>query len=282
MPLWHGSRIDFQVPAPSYSTMKIPLYQLDAFTSKPFAGNPAAVCPLETWLDDATMQAIATENNLSETAFFVPEDEGFHLRWFTPATEVALCGHATLATAWVIFHRFDWQLQSIDFRTRSGALTAARDDDRLALNFPSQPAAPARADEALATALGALPQDTLVAGNGNVLAVLAGAQEVRALKPDFAKIARLDTFGVIATGPGASGVDFVSRYFVPKAGINEDPVTGSAHCTLTPYWARRLGKKSLYALQVSARGGELWCEDRGDRTILAGHCVPVIEGTLII
>jgi PhzF family phenazine biosynthesis protein len=282
MSLWHGTGIDFQLLAPSYSAMKIPLYQLDAFTSEPFGGNPAAICPLETWLDDATMQAIATENNLSETAFFVPEDEGFHLRWFTPAMEVALCGHATLATAWVIFHRFDWQLDSIDFRTRSGSLTVAREDDRLALNFPSQPAEPASGDEALATALGVLPEDYLVANNGNVLAVLADAEEVRAMRPDFAGIARLDAFGVIATAAGTGGVDFVSRYFVPKAGINEDPVTGSAHCTLTPYWARRLGKKSLYALQVSARGGELWCEDRGDRTIIAGHCVPVIEGTIVI
>jgi len=262
--------------------MKIPLYQIDAFTSKPLAGNPAAVCPLETWLDDATMQAIATENNLSETAFFVPEDEGFHLRWFTPAMEVTLCGHATLATAWVIFHRFDWQLQSIDFHTRSGALTVTRDDDRLALDLPSHPAVPAAGDEAVAAALGAVPQDYLVAGNGNALAVLAGAEEVRALKPDFAAIARLEADGVIATGPGGAGVDFVSRYFVPKAGINEDPVTGSAHSTLTPYWARRLGKNSLYALQVSARGGELWCEDRGDRTIVSGHCVPVIEGTIVL
>jgi PhzF family phenazine biosynthesis protein len=282
MSLWHGSAIDFQVPAPSYSAMKIPLYQLDAFTSKPFAGNPAAICPLETWLDDATMQAIATENNLSETAFFVPEDEGFHLRWFTPAMEVALCGHATLATAWVIFNRFDWQLDTIDFRTRSGLLTVARDDDRLALDLPAQPASPVGADEALATALGVLPEHNLVADNGNVLAVLTREQEVRALKPDFAEIARLGAFGVIATGPGTGGVDFVSRYFVPKAGINEDPVTGSAHCTLTPYWARRLGKTSLYAWQVSARGGELWCEDRGDRAIVAGHCVPVIEGTVVI
>lgn len=262
--------------------MKIPLYQLDAFTSKPFAGNPAAICPLETWLDDATMQAIATENNLSETAFFVPEDEGFHLRWFTPAMEVALCGHATLATAWVIFNRFDWQLDTIDFRTRSGLLTVTRDDDRLALDLPAQSAAPVGADEALAAALGVAPEHNLVANNGNVLAVLTGEQEVRALKPDFAKIARLGAFGVIVTGTGTGGVDFVSRYFVPKAGINEDPVTGSAHCTLTPYWARRLGKKSLYALQVSARGGELWCEDRGDRAIVAGHCVPVIEGTIVI
>jgi predicted PhzF superfamily epimerase YddE/YHI9 len=157
-----------------------------------------------------------------------------------------------------------------------------RDDDRLALDLPAQSATPVGADEALATALGVVPEHNLVANDGNVLAVLTGEQEVRALKPDFAKIARLGASGVIATGTGTGGVDFVSRYFVPKAGINEDPVTGSAHCTLTPYWARRLGKKSLYALQVSARGGELWCEDRGDRAVVAGHCVPVIEGTIDI
>jgi PhzF family phenazine biosynthesis protein len=262
--------------------MKIPLYQLDAFTAKPFAGNQAAVCPLETWLDDATLQAIAAENNLSETAFFVAEDEGFHLRWFTPGMEVELCGHATLATGWVIFNRFDWQLETIDFRTRSGTLTVSRDGDRLALDFPTRPAAPAAGIDAVAAALGARPKELLAAANGNALAVFATGQAVKSLTPDFAKVASLDAFGVIATGPGDNGTDFVSRYFVPKAGIDEDPVTGSAHCTLTPYWSARLEKKKLFARQVSARGGELWCEDRGPRIIIAGHCVPVIEGTIAL
>ncbi len=262
--------------------MKIPLYQVDAFTSKPLTGNPASVCPLEEWLDDAMLQAIAAENNLSETAFFVPEDEGFHLRWFTPAIEVELCGHATLATAWVIFNRFDWPLETIDFRARSGALTVSRDGDRLALDFPARPAKPVAGDDAMAAALGATPREILMAGNGNALAVFGGEREVRGLAPDFAKIATLEAFGVIATAPGDGETDFVSRYFVPKAGINEDPVTGSAHCTLVPYWSARLGKRKMFARQVSKRGGELWCEDRGDRTIIAGHCVPVIEGTLTL
>jgi PhzF family phenazine biosynthesis protein len=264
--------------------MKIPLYQLDAFTSKPFAGNSAAICPLEAWLDDVTLQAVAAENNLSETAFFVAEDEGFHLRWFTPRLEVELCGHATLATGWVIFNRFGWQLETIDFRTRSGTLAVSLDGDRLALDFPTRPAAPAAGIDEVAAALGACPKELLAADNGNALAVFATEQEVKALAPDFAKVASLDAFGVIATAPGGDGgkTDFVSRYFVPKAGISEDPVTGSAHCTLAPYWSARLEKKKLFARQVSARGGELWCEDRGPRVVIAGHCVPVIEGTITI
>jgi PhzF family phenazine biosynthesis protein len=264
--------------------MKIPLYQLDAFAAKPFTGNQAAVCPLEEWLDDATMQAIAAENNLAETAFFVAEDEGFHLRWFTPAIEVDLCGHATLATAWVIFNRFDWPLESIDFRTRSGTLTVARDGDRLAMDFPARPAAlTTRGEDGMAAALGARPTALLLADNGNALAVFGSEREVKTLTPDFARVAALDPFGVIVTAPGADGeTDFVSRYFVPKAGLNEDPVTGSAHCTLVPYWAARLGKTRFFARQVSARGGALWCEARGARTIIAGHCVPVIEGTITL
>jgi PhzF family phenazine biosynthesis protein len=261
--------------------MKIPLYQIDAFTSKPFSGNPAAVCPLEEWLDDATLQAIAAENNLAETAFFVAEDDTFHLRWFTPAIEVELCGHATLASAWVIFHRFDWPLDTIDFRSRSGVLTVSRDHERLALDFPARPAASAGGLDAAAEALGARPREMLLAANGNALAVFASEPEVRALTPDFRKVAALDPFGIIATAPGGDGTtDFVSRYFVPKAGLDEDPVTGSAHCTLVPYWSARLEKKKLFARQVSKRGGELWCEDRGARTIIAGHCVPVIEGSI--
>jgi PhzF family phenazine biosynthesis protein len=261
--------------------MKIPLYQIDAFTARPFSGNPAAVCPLEEWLDDATLQAIAAENNLSETAFFVAEEEEFHLRWFTPGLEVELCGHATLATAWVIFNRFDWPLEAIDFRTRSGTLTVSREGDRLAMNFPARPATPAAGIEAAADALGARPSELLGAANGNALAVFESEAWVRSLRPDFRKVATLEPFGVIATGPGDDS-DFVSRYFVPKAGLDEDPVTGSAHCTLVPYWAARLGKKELFARQVSKRGGELWCEDRGARTLIAGQCVPTVEGTLTI
>jgi PhzF family phenazine biosynthesis protein len=262
--------------------VRIPLYQVDAFTSRPFAGNPAAVCPLEQWLDDATLQAIAAENNLAETAFYVPEEEGFHLRWFTPAVEVDLCGHATLATAWVIFHRFDWPLDAIDFRTRSGVLTVSRDGERLAMDFPSRPPAPSANIDAVATALGARPTEVFAARDA--LALFGSEAEVKAIRPDFAKIAALDQFALIVTAPGApdTKTDFVSRFFAPKAGVNEDPVTGSAHSTLIPFWAARLEKTKLFARQVSARGGELWCEHRGDRVIIAGNCAPVLEGTITL
>ncbi len=262
--------------------MRIPLYQVDAFTSRPFAGNPAAVCPLEQWLGDATLQAIAAENNLAETAFYVAEDDDFHLRWFTPAVEVDLCGHATLATAWVIFNRFDWPLEAIDFRTRAGTLTVSRDGDRLAMDFPSRPPSPAANIDAVAAALGARPKDVLAARDA--VAVFGSEAELRALRPDIAKIAALEQFALIVTAPGATGTntDFVSRFFAPKAGVNEDPVTGSAHSTLIPFWAGRLGKNKLFARQVSARGGELWCELRGDRVIIAGHCAPVLEGTITL
>jgi PhzF family phenazine biosynthesis protein len=259
--------------------VRIPLYQIDAFTAKPFSGNPAAVCPLETWLDDATLQAIAAENNLAETAFFVADGGDFDLRWFTPAIEVDLCGHATLATGWVLFHRFDWEPDSIEFWTRSGTLTVTRDGDRLAMDFPSRAPAPAAGIDAVASALGAKPKELLAARDA--LALFGSEAEVRALKPDFAKLAALDHFAVIATAPGGDGkTDFVSRFFAPKAGIPEDPVTGSAHCTLIPFWAARLGKAKLFARQISARGGEVWCENRGDRVTIAGHCAPVIEGTI--
>jgi PhzF family phenazine biosynthesis protein len=272
--------VDSSLGQGGYVAMKIPLYQIDAFAARPFSGNPAAVCPLEQWLDEATLQAIAAENNLSETAFFVAEDEGFHLRWFTPAVEVELCGHATLATGWVIFNRFDWPLEAIDFRTRSGMLTVSRDGDRLAMDFPARPATRADTVDAVASALGAHPREVRRADNGNALAVFDSAAEVKFLVPDFARLGALDMFGVIATAPGEGDADFVSRYFAPRAGVPEDPVTGSAHCTLVPYWAERLGKEKLFARQVSKRGGELWCEDRGARTIIAGRCVPTVEGTL--
>ena len=260
--------------------MKIPLYQVDAFTSRPFGGNPAAVCPLEEWLDDATMQAIAMENNLSETAFYVAEDEGFHLRWFTPTVEIDLAGHPTLATAWVIFNRFDWPLDAIDFRTQSGRLSVARDGDRLAMDFPARPPAPAQGIDAVAAALGARPQAWLTARDG--IAVFGNEEEVLALRPDMGRVASLDPFGIIATAPGGAGTDFVSRFFAPKAGVPEDPVTGSAHTELIPYWAARLGKNRMFARQVSKRVGELWCEHRGERVTIAGHCAPVLEGTITL
>jgi len=260
--------------------MKIPFFQVDAFTSKPFGGNPAAVCPLEDWLAEATMQAIAAENNLSETAFFVAEGDGFQLRWFTPTMEIDLAGHPTLATAWVIFNRFDWPLDSIDFRTQSGRLVVARDGDRLAMDFPARPPVPSADVAAVAAALGARPRELLVARDA--VAVFDSAADVLALRPDMSRLAGLDPFAVIATAPGADRVDFVSRFFAPKAGVPEDPVTGSAHTELIPYWSARLGKKAMFARQVSKRGGDLWCEHRGERVTIAGQCVPVIEGTITL
>jgi PhzF family phenazine biosynthesis protein len=258
--------------------MKLRLFQVDAFASRVFAGNPAAVVPLERWLDDRTLQAIATENNLSETAFIVGEKGDYHIRWLTPTDEVDLCGHATLASAWVVFHELERGRTEVSFRSQSGPLRVTAGGDRLALDFPSRPPEPADATlEALARALGARPQAAL--SSRDAMAVYASEAEVRALAPDLAAVAALDRLGAIATAPGRD-CDFVSRFFAPSMGIPEDPVTGSAHCTLVPYWAKRLGKTRLFARQVSARGGELWCEDRGDRVSIAGHCVKYLEGTI--
>ena len=264
--------------------MQIPLYQIDAFASRPFAGNPAAVCPLERWLDGETMQAIATENNLSETAFFVARGEDFELRWFTPVAEIDLAGHPTLATAYVILDILEPKRESVRFHTRkSGVLTVAREGDRLAMDFPSRPPMPKPSVGDVAAALGAKPIEVLASARDG-FAVFAREDEVRALKPDFAAVAALGCVGLIATAPGAagSGVDFVSRYFAPKHNINEDPVTGSAHCTLIPYWARKLGQRKLFARQVSQRVGELWCEDRGDRVGISGQCARFMEGTITL
>ncbi len=255
--------------------MRIPLYQVDAFTRTTFGGNPAAICPLESWLPDAVMQAIASENNLSETAFFVPRGEDYHLRWFTPAAEVDLAGHPTLATAWVIFNRLGAARDTLIFHTKLGdRLAVTRDGERLAMDFPSRPPVP-RAIGDVADALGAAPTEILAARDG--FAVFAAEAAVRGLRPDMQKVAALDCMGLIATSPGTD-CDFVSRFFAPRHNIPEDPVTGSAHCTLIPYWAQRLGKTALFARQVSARGGELWCTHRGDRVTIAGACAPYLEG----
>lgn len=257
--------------------MLIPIVQVDAFTREPFRGNPAAVCVLERWLDDATMGAIAAENNLSETAFLVPRGDGsWDLRWFTPTVEVDLCGHATLASGHVVLTRHTPDARRVVFHTRSGALTVERDGGRLALDLPSLPAAPWD-DGSVERALGARPAEVLRAVMA--LAVLESEAAVRAVAPDMALVAALDADGLIVTAPG-DDADFVSRYFAPHAGIPEDPVTGSAHCTLTPYWAARLGRPDLFARQVSARGGELWCSLGGDRVRVAGHVAEVLVGTL--
>lgn len=263
------------------AAVKIPLYQVDAFTDRVFGGNPAAVCPLERWLPDEVLQAVAAENNLSETAYFVRDGEAYELRWFTPQVEVDLCGHATLATAHVLFERLGYAKPSIVFTTRkAGHLSVRRSGDLLTLDFPARP--PQRREPliGLTEALGATPTETWQARD--VMALFADAEQVRALKPDFGALAKLDAWAVIVTAPGDAGVDFVSRFFAPAKGVPEDPVTGSAHCTLTPYWAGRLGKTSLYARQVSKRGGTLWCTDNGERVEIAGRAATYLEGTIQI
>ena len=259
--------------------MQLSLYQVDAFTDGPFSGNPAAVVPLSQWLPEPTMQAIALENNLSETAFFVPRDDGgFDLRWFTPLIEVELCGHATLATAWVIFNRMEHTGDSITFHTRSGPLTVSRDGARLAMDFPAQP--PTEAEIGNVTdALGARPEAVLAAPYA--MAVMDSEETVRAIRPDFARIAALDIPELIVTAPGKD-CDFVSRFFAPAAGIDEDPVTGSAHCILIPYWTQRLGKTELFARQVSSRGGALWCALKADRVSISGYATLYLEGTITL
>jgi PhzF family phenazine biosynthesis protein len=256
--------------------MRIPIFQIDAFTNEVFRGNPAAVCPLTSWLPDATLQAIAAENNLAETAFFVRTSAGYAIRWFTPVTEVDLCGHATLASAHVIFTA-SADPAEITFSCKSGVLRAARTAHGIAMDFPSRPPSPCDESPALAAALGTTPRELLV--SRDYLAVLDSENDVRALSPNMARLSALDAFAVIVTAPGRTH-DFVSRFFAPKAGIPEDPVTGSAHCTLIPYWAARLGKPVLHAAQLSARGGELFCEHHGDRVTIAGHAVTYLEGTI--
>ncbi len=269
--------------------MPVPIYQVDAFARRPFAGNPAAVCPLAAWLPAGLMQQIAAENNLAETAFFIPldgEEADFHLRWFTPTFEIDLCGHATLAAAHVLWNERGFARPEIIFQSKSGLLRVRREaDGRLVLDFPSRPPRPLGAGEypaaVLAQALGpgaAVPQAVLAARD--LVAVFASAAEVLALKPDFAALLGLDYLGLVATAPGSGGVDFVSRFFAPEVGVPEDPVTGSAHSTLIPYWAERLGKTELFARQESARGGELWCRLRGDRVDIGGYAVTYMAGAL--
>ena len=261
--------------------MRLPLYQVDAFTARVFGGNPAGVVPLEQWLPDATLQAIAAENNLAETAFFVPSGEGYLLRWFTPTVEVELCGHATLASAFVVTRIIEPERRSVRFETlKAGVLEITRDGDLLALDFPSWPPEVEAADPRILDALGTAPRDSSVT-RGRTLVVYDRAQDVLALRPDFAAMRRIPEANVIATAPG-DDVDFVSRYFAPNHGVDEDPVTGSSHCVLIPYWAARLGKEQLAARQVSERGGELLCTLRGDRVTIAGRAVLYLEGTITV
>jgi predicted PhzF superfamily epimerase YddE/YHI9 len=265
--------------------MRLPLYQVDAFTDQVFRGNPAAVCPLETWLPDATMQAIAAENNLAETAFFVQNGPArYHLRWFTPEVEVDLCGHATLASAAVLYEKLGQTAPGVTFDTRSGVLVVLREDDSYTLDLPARRARPLPPDRHVAVALGGEPAELWLARD--CMAVYSTEAEVLALTPDMSKLKALGVFGLIATAPAdpdrSPGTDFVSRFFAPAAGIAEDPVTGSAHCTLVPYWADRLAKTTLDARQVSRRGGAMRCVIDGDRVRLTGRTVCYLEGTITI
>lgn len=247
-----------------------------------FAGNPAAVVPLESWLDDATLQAIAAENNLSETAFLVPDGAGadYAIRWMTPTTEVDLCGHATLAAAYTLFHEGAVAEDHVTFSSASGPLVVSRDGECLTLDFPCNPTELVATPAGLADALGCDIAETHAARN-YLLVPLSDQPRVETLEPDFAAIAGATPHPVIVTAPGAS-VDFVSRFFAPRQGIPEDPVTGSAHCVLAPYWAHRLGKTSLRARQCSTRGGEMLCEVRGDRVHLSGYATLYLKGEIQI
>ena len=256
--------------------MALTCFQVDAFASRPFAGNPAAVMPLAEWLPDAQLQAIAAEHNLAETAFFVPQGPAFHLRWFTPTVEMPLCGHATLASAYVLFNHLDRARDQVVFHTLSGALTVTRDDDRLVMDFPVRATEPASAAELapVAEAIGAKVID--LRRGWTYLAAVESEDVVRSLKPDLSKIAALP-LNVVVTARGAKA-DFVSRAFLPKIGIPEDPVTGGAHCMLVPYWSEILERRTFFARQVSPRGGELWLRLEGDRVKMAGHAVLTITG----
>ena len=262
--------------------MQLSLYQLDAFTDKVFGGNPAAVVPLTSWLPDETMQAIAAENNLAETAFYVPTETGFHIRWFTPTVEVDLCGHATLASAYVLFSLENYAHDEINFDSRSGVLNVRKEGDWLVLNFPADSIhKQLLSPPALLEALGEISPVEILRGKTDFMAVLESEEQVRTLQPDIIVLSTLPARGVIITAPGDS-VDFVSRFFAPQSGIAEDPVTGSAHTTLTPYWADKLGKTEMEALQVSARGGVLKTKLIGDRVEIAGQVKLYLQGTIEI
>ena len=261
--------------------MKIPIYQVDAFTSEVFSGNPAAVCLLETWIDDKRLQAIAAENNLSETAFLVQKGNGFDLRWFTPVTEVALCGHGTLASAFVLAACRKWPEDTIRFQTRkSGELVVTKRDDFLDMDFPARPASAQEAPVGIKEALGVEPKETFASAE-DLMVVLSSEDFVREVSPDFNALEQIACRGIIITARGDRS-DFVSRFFAPGLGVPEDPVTGSAHCVLIPYWAEVLGKNDLHAFQVSKRGGELFCNQAGERVTISGKAVLYLEGTITI
>ena len=263
--------------------MELRLFQIDAFASEVFRGNPAAVCPLNSWLADRVLQAIAEENNLAETAFFVPASSGFELRWFTPRLEVDLCGHATLASAYVIFSELQRERESVEFSSRSGPLFVRRNGEMLTMDFPAWSLRSVdRAPDALLEGLRTQPREVFLVTMGtNYLCVYGSEAEVLSLRPDFTKLEELHPYGVIVTAPGDHS-DCATRYFAPSYGIPEDPVTGSIHSALTPYWANRLKKNKIHARQISARGGELFCEDKGNRVLISGRAAKYLEGTIHI
>ena len=261
--------------------MRVPFYQVDAFTSRVFAGNPAGVCLLDRWADDSLLQAIAAENSLSETAFLVRNGEGFDLRWYSPVTEVALCGHATLASGFVLLTQRGWSSDVVRFQTRkSGELSVTKRGDLLEMDFPARPAQRRVPPAGLLEALGVSSAEVFGSAE-DLMVVLDSEEAVRGVRPDFGALEKVDCRGTIVTARGDES-GFVSRFFAPRLGVAEDPVTGSSHCVLTPYWGRVLGKKDLRALQVSARGGELLCTHAGDRVKISGQAVLYLEGTIAI
>ena len=259
----------------------IKIYKVDAFTNKLFSGNPAAVCPLDDWLPDEVMQSIALENNLSETAFFIQKKDKYFIRWFTPEVEIGLCGHATLATAHVIFTEMDFKGNNIEFCTKTGdVLKVIRNKNILSMNFPSyEPKITNQNLEEIFTALGVCPTFFLCHNYG--FAVFKNEEDIIKITPNFNTLGNLPYDGIIATAPGEN-IDFVSRFFAPKFGINEDPVTGGAHCELIPYWSKRLNKKDMIARQLSKRGGELYCSYLGDRVIIGGKAITYMQGELLL
>lgn len=257
--------------------MELTSYQIDAFAKRPFEGNPAAVVPLKEWLPDEIMQAIAEENNLAETAFFVPTNNGFHIRWFTPKREVDLCGHATLASAYVLFDILGYEGSLVSFESLSGLLSVSKSGELLTLNFPAQPPELCDMPSLLAEGLGRAPIECLK--SDDYVAVFENAKDVLSIDPDHHMLKQLDLRGVIATAP-SSDYDFIVRFFAPKYGIPEDSVTGSAYTQLIPYWAGKLDKSKLNARQVSVRGGNVYCEMLGDRVLISGSAVKYMEGTI--
>ncbi|HVE58209.1 MAG TPA: PhzF family phenazine biosynthesis protein [Pyrinomonadaceae bacterium] len=260
--------------------MNLTIYQVDAFTKEVFKGNPAAVCPLTEWLDESLMQRIALENNLAETAFFVKKGDVYEIRWFTPLAEIDLCGHATLGSAFVIFEILKTEDSFIRFHShKSGVLEVEKQGERLILDFPSRPVSPVDAPDGLIEALGKAPKEVFKARD--YFLVYESEQEILDIKPNFSKLLEVGAHGYIVTAKGDSA-DFVSRFFAPEVGVPEDPVTGSAHCNLIPFWAERLGKNELFARQVSARGGELFCELKGERVKIGGSAALYLKGEIYV